>query len=282
MTVLAKHPGLSIIVTSYERMISLHKNLTSLISQDMGDTPVEIIVVNNSPRVALRPTVWTKIGRLFRQHAHIKLINSRHNWRIYFRYGVAYFALYDTILFMDDDIYFKDSTMMRDMYDTLMSLGDYDIVSCLNMLWTEWTETSLTHVSASLLDPDLTELTKTDTCGPGISMFNKRLVLDGRAHKHLITWDIPDAGDYALGLLSQMLWGGTTYALPAFERVAFSEEFQKNALHLKEPNFVSDRMKLFKEMLNNGYTPVIKREPLADSSPEMKLMKRMKPRSNDW
>ena len=282
MTVIPNHQGLSIIVTSYERMISLHKNLTSLMDQDMGNIPIEVIVVNNSSRVTLRPTRWTKIGRLFRQYSNIKLINSQHNWRIYFRYGIAYFALYDTILFMDDDIYFQDSTMMRQMYDTLMGLGEYDIVSCWNMLWTQWTDTELFHVSASLLDPDLTELTKTDTSGPGISMFNKQLILDARAQKHVITWNIPDAGDYALGLLSQMLWGGTTYAIPSYKRVSFSEEFQKGALHLKEPNFVTDRMRLFKEMLNNGYTPVIKRETLAKNSPEQKLINRMEERTKSW
>jgi glycosyltransferase involved in cell wall biosynthesis len=282
MTVIPNHPGLSIIVTSYERMISLHKNLTSLMDQEMGDIPIEIVVVNNSSRVTLHPTRWTKIGRLFRQYPNIKLINSQHNWRIYFRYGIAYFALYDTILYMDDDIYFQDSTMLRHMYDTLMGLSEYDIVSCWNMLWTRWTDTELSHVSASLLDPDLTKLTKTDTSGPGISMFNKKLILDARAQRHVITWDIPDAGDYALGLLSQMLWGGTTYAIPAYKRVGFSEEFQKGALHIKEPNFVTDRMRLFKEMFNNGYIPAIKREQLAKDSPEQKLINRMQERSNNW
>jgi len=282
MTVLSNRAGLSIIVTSFERMISLHKNLTSLINQDMGNVPIEIIVVNNSSQVTLHPTIWTKIGRLFRQHPHIKIINSRHNWRIYFRYGIAYFALYDTILFIDDDIYFKDASMMHHMYETLMGLGEYDIVSCWNMLWTKWTDSELYNVSASLLDPELKELTKTDTSGPGISMFNKKLILDERAQNHVITWNIPDAGDYALGLLSQMLWGGTTYAIPAFNRVGFSEEFQKGALHIKEPNFVSDRLRLFKEMLNNGYTPVIKRQQLDEMSPEMKLINRMEERSKHW
>lgn len=282
MTVLPNRPGLSIIVTSYERMISLHKNLTSLMDQDMSDIPIEIIVVNNSSAVTLRPTIWTKIGRLFRKNPNIKLINSHHNWRIYFRYGIAYFALYDTILFIDDDIYFRDSTMMKTMYDTLMGLGEYDIVSCWNMLWTQWTDTELSHVSASLLDPELTEMTKTDTCGPGISMFNRQLILDERAQKHLITWNIPDAGDIGLGLLSHMLWGGTTYAIPAYKRVGFSEEFQKNALHIKEPNFISDRLRLFKEMLNSGYTPVIKRESLDKNSPEMKLIQRMEERHKNW
>lgn len=282
MTIVPSRPGLSIVVTSYERMISLHKNLNSILAQNIGDLPLEVIVVNNSSNVTLRPSLWTKVGRLFRQNPQIKLINARYNWRIYFRYGIAYFAMYDTILFIDDDIYFQDNDMMRHMYDTLMQLGEYDIVSCWNMLWTEWTDNELHHVSASLLDSDLKHLTKTDTCGPGISMFHRHMILDARAQKYLITWNIPDAGDYALGLMSYLLWGGTTYAIPAYKRIGFSEEFQKNALHIKEPNFISDRMKLFKEIINTGYIPVIQREQLADDSPEMQLIQRMSPRQNVW
>lgn len=282
MSVVQNRPGISIIVTSYQRMISLHQNLTSLLNQQMGDIPIEIIVINNSDKVNLRPTLWTKIGRLLRQHPEIKVINTRYNWRIYFRYGIAYFAYYDTILFLDDDIYFCDDAMLREMYDTLMSLGQNDIISCWNMLWTEWTDSQLSNVSATLFDPKVTTLIKTDTCGPGISMFNRHMVLDPRAQEYLITWNIPDAGDYALGLLSHMLWGGTTYAIPAYQRVAFSEEFQKHALHLNEPNFVTDRMRLFKEIYQNGYIPVIKREEFAEDSPEKQLIERMEQQSNPW
>lgn len=282
MTLFPDRPGLSVVVTSYERLVSLHKNLTSLLSQQMGDIPVEIIVVNNSSNVTLHPSRWTKLGRLFRQHPEIRLLNSQHNWHIYIRYGMVYFTLYDTILFIDDDIYFQDTTIMRDMYDTLMGLGKYDIVSSWNMLWVDWTETKLTHVSASLLDPDLKELTKTDTCGPGISMFNRWTVLDERAQRHLIAREVPDATDYALGLLTNYLWGGTTYAMPMYKRAAFSEQFKKNALHINRPNFISDRMLLLKDMYSNGYIPVLKRESLADDSPEMKLKHRMEHRSNPW
>jgi glycosyltransferase involved in cell wall biosynthesis len=282
MTVLANRPGISIIVTSYERMESLYQNLTSLLSQKTGDVPIEIIVVNNSARVTLRPSLWTKLGRLFRQHPEIRLINARYNWRIYFRYGITYFAYYDTILFLDDDIYFCDDTMLIDMYTMLMGLGQYDIVSCWNMLWAEWDDTQLSHVSATLFDPDVTTPIKTDTCGPGISMFNRELVLSPVMQNHLITWNIPDAGDYALGLLAHMVWGGTTYAMPSYQRVNFSKQFQQNALHLTEKNFVTDRLRLFKEMLGNGYKPVIQREPLADDSPEMQLIARMDYKSNPW
>lgn len=282
MTVLANRAGISIIVTSFERMVSLHQNLSSLLSQQTDGVPIEIIVVNNSDKVTLQPSRWTKLGRLFRQHPEIKLINARYNWRIYFRYGIAYFAYYDTILFLDDDIYLCDDTFLIDMYNTLMGLGQYDIVSCWNMLWAEWDDTQLSHASATLFDPEVTTLIKTDTCGPGISMFNRDVVLSAQAQNHLITWNIPDAGDYALGLLSQMVWGGVTYAMPAYKRVNFSKQFQQNALHLKEKNFVTDRLRLFKEMLHNGYTPVIRRETLADDSPEMQLIQRMELKSNTW
>jgi len=282
MTVLAGRPGVTVIVTSYERMLALYDNLSSLLNQQMGDVPVEIIVVNNSENVTLRPSMWTRVGRLLRQHPEIKVINSRHNWRIYFRFGVAYFAYYDTIFLLDDDVHLLDDTMLIDIYNTLMGLGRYDIVSCWNMLWAEWDDNQLSHVSATLFDPDVTMLIQTDTCGPGICMFNRDLVMDARAQNHLITWNIPDAGDYALGLLPHFLWGGATYAMPAFKRLAFSKEHKKHALHEKEPNFVSDRMRLFKEMLHNGYTPVIRREEFLDDSPEMQLIRRMDLKSNRW
>lgn len=258
------------------------KNLTSLVNQNMRDVPLEIMVVNNAKDVTLKPGIGSEIGRFFRQHQEIRLINSRHNWRIYARYGLVYPALYDTILFLDDDIFFKDNDMVYDMYSTLQSLGKYDIVSCWNMLWKEWTDNTLTHVSASLLDPDLTKLTKTDTCGPGISMFNRCLVLDEQAQKYLIAWDLPEAGDMALGLLSNFLHGGTTYAIPSYMRVKFSKDFHKEALHLKEENFLSQRMQIFKQMLQSGYQPVITREPLSDTSPEMQLLNRVEPREVAW
>ena len=175
MSLLGNRPGLSIIVTSYQRMDALYANLTSLLNQNMRDLPSEIIVVNNAHQIDLRPGLLTKLGRLFRQHPEIKLLNSRYNWRVYLRYGMAYVANYDTVFFLDDDIHCLDSDIVHDMYQTLMSLEPYDIVSCWNMLWSKWTDSEHHHVSANLFDPELTELTKTDTCGPGISMFNRRL-----------------------------------------------------------------------------------------------------------
>jgi hypothetical protein len=282
MSLLGSHPGLSIIVTSYQRMEALYANLSSLLDQDLRGLPHEIIVVNNAHQVNLRPHRWSKLGRLFRAHPEIKLLNSRYNWRVYLRYGMAYIATYDSILFLDDDIHCLDSDIVYDMHRTLMKLEPYDIVSCWNMLWSHWTDNEHHHVSATLFDSELTELTKTDTCGPGISMFNRQVILDAGARKSLITWSIPDVGDMALGLLSHMIWGGTTYAMPMYRRVAFSPEHKKHALHETEPNFVADRYRLFKEMYEQGYQPVITRGQLAPDSPEMKLIRRREATINRW
>ena len=282
MSLLGNRPGLSIIVTSYQRMDALFANLTSLLNQNTRDLPSEIIVVNNAHQIDLRPGLLTKLGRLFRQHPEIKLLNSRYNWRVYLRYGMAYVANYDTVFFLDDDIHCLDSDIVHDMYQTLMNLEPYDIVSCWNMLWSKWTDSEHHHVSATLFDPELTELTKTDTCGPGISMFNRRLILDARAQKHIIAWNLPDVTDMALGLLSNMLWGGTTYAMPMYQRVAFSPEHKKHALHETVPNFVTDRYRLYKEMFNQGYQPVITRGQLAPDSPETKLIQRREATINRW
>lgn len=282
MSLLRDRPGLSIIVTSFQRMEALYANLSSLLDQDLRDIPSEIIVVNNAHQIDLRPGWFSKLGRLFRQHPEIKLLNSRYNWRVYLRYGMAYLAYYDTVFFLDDDIHCLDSHVVHDMYQTLMNLEPYDIVSCWNMLWSKWTESEHHHVSATLFDPELIELTKTDTCGPGISMFNRRLILDAQAQQHVITWSLPDVTDMALGLLSHLLWGGATYAMPMYGRVAFSPEHKKHALHETMPNFVSDRYRLYREIFKAGYQPVITRGDLAPDSPEMQLIRRRQATINSW
>lgn len=282
MSLLSSQPGLSIIVTSYRRMEALYVNLNSLLNQDLRGLPHEIIVVNNARQVNLRPGRFTRLGRLFRGHPEIKLLNSRYNWRVYLRYGLAYIAQYDTIFFLDDDLHCLDGDIVYDMYRTLLNLAPCDIVSCWNMLWSKWTDNEHHHVSATLFDPELTELTMTDTCGPGISMFNRRIILDARAQAHLIAWSLPDVTDMALGLLSHMLWGGTTYAMPMYGRVAFSPEHKKHALHETMPNFVSDRYRLYKQMYQRGYQPVIIRGELAPDSPEMRLIQRRDATINRW
>ena len=282
MSLLSERPGLSVIVTSYQRMDALYANLRSLLRQNMRGAALEIIVVNNAAQVQLRPGVLTRLGRLLRQNPQIKLLNSRYNWRVYLRYGLAYVAQYDSVLFLDDDLHCLDDDIIHDMYRTHLGLGEYDIVSCWNMLWSHWTDSEHHHVSATLHDPELTRLTKTDTCGPGISMFHKRLILDARAQRHLITWDLPDVTDMALGLLSNLIWGGVTYAMPMYGRLAFSAEHKKHALHETLPNFVADRYRLYKELLRKGYQPVIRRGALADDSPEMQLIRRRPPTINRW
>lgn len=281
MSLFGDRPGLSIIVTSYRRLDALYDNLTSLLNQDLRDLAIEIIVINNAKEVQLAPSRFSRLGRLFRAHPEIKLVNSRHNWMIFMRYGLAYVAFYDTLLFLDDDIYFLDNDVVYDMYQTLAGLASYDIVSSWNTLWTAWSETELQYVNVTLWNAEVTQLTMTDTCGPGISMFNRALIMDERAQRYLISWSLPDAGDIALGLLANMLRGGTTYAMPMHGRADFGRQHKLRALH-ERPEFMSNRFRLFKDMLHNGYEPVIARAKLAVDSPEMQLIRDQEPTTHEW
>lgn len=275
--------GVSIIVLSYERMDALIKNLTSIVAQEMDGVPLEIIVLNNSANMNIHPSRFTAIGRLLRQYPQIKVLNSSYNWRTDIRYGVAYSALYDTIMFIDDDIHLLDNRYVIDVYRQKQQLGLYDVVSCWNTLWTSWDENGIELVSASLLDPNVTELVRTDTCGPGISMFNRHLILDIRARNNLISRDFPSATDMVLGLLTNYIWGGTTYCFPAHKRVRFHDQHKQSALH-ELPDFISDRMKIYKRLWKDGYQPVLERfkDELDDTSPEMRLIHANEPRRKKW
>ena len=280
MSLPSSQPGLSIIVTSYRRMEALYANLTSLLNQDLRDLPHEIIVVNNAHQVHLRPGRFSKLGRLFRQNPQIIIVNSRHNWKGIARFGMVYLAFFDTVLILDDDFYCLDDQLVMDIYKTLMGLGKYDIVSGWNTIWTHWTETTFQYVNATLWTPELTRLTMTDTCGSGIAMFNKELILNARAQRLLVLRAMP-AADMVIGLLSNMLWGGCTYAMPMYKRANFHAEHKKHALH-EQPVFLRDRLSLYKRMLNDGYQPVITRGELREDSPEMQLIQGQEPTVQNW
>ena len=223
----------------------------------------------------------SRLGRLFRKHPDIRLINSRYNWHVFIRYAFAYISCFDTVLFLDDDIHFLDTDVAHDMYESLMNLEPYDIVSGWNTIWTNWSDSEIHFVPANLWTQELTQLTKTDTCGPGISMFNRQLLFDANAQRHLINWSLPDGGDMMLGLLTNMIWKGITYAMPLFGRAEFHAEHKLFALH-ERPNYLNNRFQFYKESLRNGYKPVVSREPLSDDSPEMQLIRGIESTVRSW
>ncbi len=280
MSTLDSKPGLTIIIVTYRRMDALYANLEALLRQDLGKLPTEIIIVNNDPQTVLRPSRWNKLGRLFRDNPDIKLVHTRNEWMHIIRWGMVYMASYDTVLTLDDDIVFQDNAIVNDMYETLMGLGKYDLVSSWNTIWTNWTATELRYASASFWKPELTQLMQTDTCGPGISMFNKELICGGAEYLINAKGGL-EADDMTLGLLPNLLWNGATYAMPMYGRADFHPDFQKNALHHK-PNFYPNRLAMYKQMLHDGYKPVITREPLADDSPEMLLIRQQEPKARSW
>ena len=274
-------PGLSIIVVTYRRIEALCENLESLLRQDLRDFPSEIIVVNNDPDTIFRPSRWSKPGRLFRDNPQIRVINARNDWLFLIRWGMMYLADYDTVLMLDDDFSFRDAYMARDMYETLMGLDRYDIVSCWATIWTRWTEEACYCVRLSIHNPVLTELIATDVCGSGITMFNKEMLLDVRAQRFIFNREIKPTTDMGLGLLTNLLWNGTAYFMPSYERVKEHPQSEKNPQHLR-PGAKSRRTRMYKLMLRQGYKPLITRGHLAEDSPEMKFIRSADERIDPW
>ncbi len=60
------------------------------------------------------------------------------------------------------------------------ALGSKDLLSCWNTLWVDWNEENFSCASLNFETPGITQLTQTDTIGPGICMFNKELLLNAR------------------------------------------------------------------------------------------------------
>lgn len=263
--------GLSVIILSYERMKALEENLLSILMQNMDGIPLEIIVINNSNQIMLKSSPFNAVGRILRQNPQIKVINSRHNWRTDIRYGIAYSALYDMIMFIDDDISLDDPNLIYDMYHQKQKLGTYDLLSSWNTLWIECSETGVKQIPVTLFNPNLNELIKCDVCGPGICMFNRQLIMDIRVRNLIIPLDYPAATDMVLGLLPNYFFGASTYYFPAYKRAHFHDQHLEKALHQMD-NFISDRFRLFKSLWKSGYQPVLQRETLDASSPEMRAI----------
>src|SRR5688572_30292958 len=105
--------GVSIVVLSHERLGALRALLESLLRQDTGGMPLELIVCNNSRSVELRASVFSRLGRLFRRFPDVKIFNSSHNWLCRIRYTLATLARHDVILFLDDDLIPVDPGFVR-------------------------------------------------------------------------------------------------------------------------------------------------------------------------
>ena len=250
--------GITLIVLSYERQKGLAALLKSLLQQKLNGLNIELILCNNSPRVRLTMSSLSRTGRLLRKFDDVKVFNSMYNWHDSIRYNLATAARYETILFIDDDITLVDSSFIRYMFDTFLTLGVADILSCWNTLWVEWQDDYFSTVSMSFEIPEITEVTECDTCGTGISMFRKPVLLNQRVLEVATRPKFPKAYDMGFSLIAAVEYGSRRYYLPSYGMLKIHKQYTQGALSARSGHY-DDRYALYKSLFNSGYEPVLSR-----------------------
>jgi glycosyltransferase involved in cell wall biosynthesis len=247
---------LTVIVLTHKREKGLEKLLESLTEQRFH-SGFELIVFNNSPlnQFSFSHGLMAKFSGQF---PDFKLINSNHNWGTVARYGMATMAGSETILMLDDDIFFRDPLFLSDMFETFRSLKHEDMLSCWNELWVDWDETTLKTVSLDFLTPGITEVITTDTLGPGIAMFNRQLILNPSVMDIAMqrNQQRPIVSDMGFPLASVMKHGGRCKYFPAWGRISFHDQAHEGAIY-QIPGRHGELLRLYKHLYSSGYQPVI-------------------------
>ena len=259
--------GLSVVVLTHERQKGLASLLRSLLEQTAKDTRLELIIFNNSPAIQLNRSGPDSMSRLIQYFEDCKVIDSSYNWGTSARYAMAALANNETVLFLDDDLEIKDKFFVAEMFETFRKLGPSSILSCWNELWIEWDEKKLVTVSLDFQTPGVNDVIPTDTIGPGIVMFNRRIVQNPtvmnvamqRNQKRSIV------SDMAFPLAASLVHGAKSYYFPAWKKIGFHDEAHKGAIY-QIPRRRSELLSLYKELYVAGYQPVLARVPTLSQS----------------
>ena len=159
-----------------------------------------------------------------------------------------------------------------------------DILSCWNRLWVEWGENYCDVVALKFTQPEITELTECDTCGPGISMFNKRIVMNPQVLETVMWPRSPNATDMAFSVIAAMESGSRSYYLPAHGKLRFHGQWKKAAIWT-HASYFDDLFALYKSLLNRGYQPVLGRpssRPGRGDSPERRAARTLPIKRFPW
>jgi hypothetical protein len=247
-------------VLTHEREKSLEILLLSLIDQQNHKSPLELILFNNSPELQLSNSGNGALSKLLRQFPNSKIINSKHNWGTSARYAMATLATNETILFLDDDLYLRDRNFVTEMSEVFHSLPPLDILSCWNELWVEWGDKELKTVSLDFLTPGVNETILTDTIGPGITILNRRLLLDHQVLDMAMQRNQNEAivSDMGFPLMASLVHGSRCHYFPAWNKIGFHSQAHKGAIY-QVPGRHRDLLALFKRLYQSGYKPVLSR-----------------------
>jgi hypothetical protein len=255
--------------------------LESLLQQDFGGLSVEVILINNSPRLRLSKSRWSRVGRLLRQLEDVKIFNSDYNWRCAVRYAVATMAKYETVLFLDDDLILLDCNFVADMHAAHKTLEPTDILSCWNELWVSWDDEHYSEVSLDFATPGIAEITQCDACGPGISMFNRQVAMIPTVLEISMRPEYQKADDMGFAFAAALGADSRCYYYPAHGKLKFHKQWSKGALDTRAGRY-ADLYALYKSFLRQGYQPVMSRLPEGVDSPEKRAARMLDVTRHDW
>jgi len=276
--------GITIIILSYNRQKGLHSLLKSILLQELQGLTVEIMVINNYEKANLRKLRNSRLGRALQEKLDIKIFDSSYNWWDSARYAFAILAKHETILHIDDDITLLDPNFILYMYKEFKKLRKVDILSCWNMLWTQYTEDNLCSVGLNFSQTELTEVTESDVCGTGICMYNKEILFNKQVFNVATARNFPNAYDMAFSISASMELGSRGYFLPSFGMLKFHEDQKVNAIH-EMPGHYDARLSLFKSLYKAGYVPVMSRSSSQTgdhNTPEWRAIQKLKPKCRPW
>jgi len=170
------------------------------------------------------------------------------------------------------------------MLDHYRQIGEIDIISCWNTLWLEQNDDYFCSVSMTFLTPEITELTESDTGGPGICMFNKTILFNPEVWNVIRSSAFPLADDMAFSIIAAMECGSRTYFLPSYRMLTFQRTKKKTALNQRHGHY-KQLFNLYKSLLKSGYKPVLSRLSDLDSksySAERKAAQILPKNKNPW
>jgi hypothetical protein len=243
---------------------------------------MELILCNNAANVRLAPSAWTVTGRLLRRFPDLKVFNSSHNWLCRARYALTALAAHDTIVFLDDDVVIHDAGFLRHLYESFLTVRPIDVLSCWTALWTAWSDDALEKVRMNFTEPEPDALTECDYVGPGLSIFDRRILVESRL------WALPPeyhrSDSSWFPWLPAMRMGTRKYYVPSHGRIAFHAEYARHAL-TTSPGFRPDLYAAYKRIWKEGYVPVLERrrtEPDFERSPEARAARTLPVEIDRW
>jgi len=242
--------GITIIIVTYKRNSTLLKLLKSILGQQIN-IPIEIYIINNWHKQILQKNILTPVGRVLRKIDDIKVINNSENMGCSFRYSLATYSKYETILLLDDDIELLDNHFISRMYNFLHERSDIDIVSCWCSRFNHPKIDYFDTESFSFLS-DIEGVHEVDLIGPGVSMFNKKILFSDLVN---IPEKYRDVDNIWFSIMPTVLLGSKKYYFPSYGMLQFIKDHGKEAMCRR------DYMRKLKDDATNelvamGYVPV--------------------------